>query len=199
MTLNENLSLSVCVWVFGCNRRQCIGQCVGHGWGNMVWMFKRELYFPLVSVFNPDSFSGRNSTRCLSLGFLQTKSQLCFSVQFLPFKIKIKSQTLFLCFFKTCLTSRALSPHLKLASHSGFFLGFSNTWNRQANYSLCGSQGEIKQSRSCQLCTQGFMGNGQHEAGGPEADYTVVTWREAAEWSHKTHWTDGLDQSRYQP
>lgn len=75
---------------------------------------QKKLYFPLVSVFNPDYFSGKNSTLCLLLVFLQTKSQLCFSAQFLPFKVKFKSQTLFLCFFKTCLTSRGLSPHLKL-------------------------------------------------------------------------------------
>lgn len=147
--------------------------------------------FQLDLFFNPDRFSRKNSTFRLPLSFLKTKFQPCFPLQFQPIQIQFKSPPLFLIlsFFTGVSPPHALSLNSKPAPCSGFFLFFPHTWNRQANYSLCGSQGESMRSRSCQPHTQWFMNNGQHGAGGQVADYTAVTWRGMMQERHAKHFS----------
>lgn len=125
--------------------------------------------FLLASFSNPDSFFWKVFH---PLPLKKTKKQiptrlLCvISANWHHFQLS----TIISPFYHRCLTPRALSPYSKLAPCSGFFLLFSHTWNRQANYSLCGSQGESQPN------ARRFMSNGQHGAGGPEAVRTVATW-----------------------
>lgn len=139
-----------------------------------MWIMRRhgvnvqkDALFQLVSFLNPDSFSGKNSNLCLPLGFPQTKSsQLLTGNE----SNQLSTVTCSFIHFHRFLTSYALCHYFKLASYSGLCLLFSHTWFRQANYSLCGSQGESLQPATHPLVY------GQHGSVVSEAAYTRVTW-----------------------
>ena len=132
-----------------------------------------------------------NSTLGSSCWLPESKSRPCFFAQFRPLDIKFISPPplLVLSLFTGVSPIHALRPCSELAPCSGFFLLVSHTWNRQANNSLCKSQGESMECHSCQLRAQCFMGIGQHAAGLSEDDPTVVTWcglmRESRATKHK--------------